>query len=642
MRVSLATAIFASLIGSSLTNAAAQSQTAPHNASKSSDAQKSAQDEIVITGSRLSQPIVNLTSVAEAHIESQRSATTLDLLRQVPGVSATQPGGPGGVTEVFLRGAESNFATVLIDGVKVNDSSNTRGGGYDFSTLNPDEIEAIEVARGPLSAVHGSDAMSGVINIRTRRPADELSVLARGEVGADDYRRAFGSLSGPLNANFRAGLKASYADFGEPVEGSTQELTTVQGDIDASPSVSANIRAGLRYVERDRTSFPDASGGPLFAVSREVERAEAKETSAWTQVRYDVSSAWRIDTVASYYGRKEDVNTPAVAPGVFDPVPASVSDTHFKRGQLTVNNIVQFDSSLEVGGGVDLQYEAGERDGSLDVGILLPSDFDLNRFIGAGFVEARYAAESGLQVYGAGRVEKAEDDKTRASGRVAVQYRTHPDDVLLRASVGNGYKRPSFYALGDTLIGNPDLKMETSQTVELSAEKTFAEGWLTTGLSVFRSRYSDLIDFDFATFRLVNRSEAQIDGVELTATLNPLESLSVTMHGTFSSIELDGQENVLLYRPENYGGIRLDWRPTELWSFQAHAQFVGQRAGSSVPTGQVEMESYERLDLSASRKIGAYATVFAAVDNLFDDKHQQAVGFPDPGLQGRVGAAFSF
>jgi len=600
--------------------------------------------QVVVTSSRLSQPPVASSTTVEAdQIEAQRSADVLNLLTLVPGVAATQPGGAGGVSEVFLRGAESNFATVIIDGVKVNDPSNTRGGGYDFSTLNPDEIQRIEIARGPLSAVQGSDALSGVINIVTRAPATDFTVHTRGEAGTQGYARAFAALSGPVSESLRAGLKAGYLDSGEVAQGSSQKLNTVQADLDAHPSAATSVRGGVRFADRQRTSFPDASGGPLFGSSRDLEEARAQETSAWARVHHAVSADWELDTFAAFYTREEEVQTPAIAPGVFDAVPASSGDTRFRRAQLTFNNSVTVDPAFEVGAGLDFELEDGHRDGRIDLGFVqLPSRFDSHRLTSAAYTEARYASANGIEVYGAARLEASEHDKSRASGRFSIQHQRSPADVLLRASIANGYKRPSFYALGDTLVGNPELDTETSTTLELAAEKSFAAGLWTASATAFRSRYNNLIDFDFATFRLVNRSLARSEGVELAATFNPLRTVSVQLHGTFSHIELNRGEDELFYRPESYGGMRVDWRPSTLWTVHADAQAVGKRLGSSVPTGVQSMRAYTRVNLAVARKVGKRATLFAAVDNLLNDAYQQGVGFPDSGVQARLGASLNF
>ena len=110
-----------------------------------------------------------VTVISHEQIAAQQATSVTELLRQVPGVHIDQAGARGGISSVYVRGSDPNFTVVLIDGVKVNDPTNSRGGSFDFSTLSTDNIERIEIVRGPLSAVYGSDALGGVIDIITRR-----------------------------------------------------------------------------------------------------------------------------------------------------------------------------------------------------------------------------------------------------------------------------------------------------------------------------------------------------------------------------------------------------------------------------------------------------------------------------------------
>lgn len=602
-------------------------------------------EPIHVTASRLPEPsAISISVLDEERIERQHSRDILDLLRTTPGISASQPGGPGGFSEVFLRGAESNFTVVLIDGVRVNDPSNPRGGGYDFSTLDSNDIERIEIARGALSAVHGSDAMAGAINIVTRRPSREPEMSMSIEGGADDFQRMSASLSGPIGSA-RAGIKTSYVDFGDAVAGSTQRVSSTQADLEVGSSDAGlgEIRTGVRYVERNRKSFADASGGPRHAVIRDYERAEADETSAWIQTTRAFDDKWSMDATVSYFSRREDTVTPPIAPGIFDGVPGSANDSRFERGQVTITHRYAASERFDVGGGIDVQLEDGKREGEIDLGFaVVPSDFDLDRVGRAAFVEARYRTEPGLELYGAARVDDTDDDDARVSGRLALSYTHAASGTSLHASWSNGHKQPSFYALGDSLVGNENLRVETSETIEVGVEQAFASERLVAAINAFRSRYEDLIDFDFATFRLVNRSEARIDGVEMSLSAQLAPALSARAHATLSDIDLDAPDAVLLYRPERYGGLELGWHFDDAWTLHAHALVIGKREGSSVPTGPVTLRRYERLDVAVSRSLGARSQLFVAIDNVFDEDYQEAVGFPNAGLQWRVGARVTF
>lgn len=604
-------------------------------------------EPVQVTASRLPDPPpVSMTIVDEPSIEVQHAADVIDLLRVTPGISATQPGGPGGISEVFLRSAESNFTVVLIDGVRVNDPSNPRGGGYDFSTLSAAEIERIEVARGALSAVHGSDAMAGVINIVTKRPRhDTAGVSTHVEAGTDSFQRASAMLSGPLSADMAGSVKGAYSDFGDAVTGTTQRIASLQADLDYGESNTGlgNVRSGVRHVERDRKSFPDASGGPTYSVLRDSERSEAKETSLWAQGTRAFNSAWSMDTTAAYFRRREETITPPIVPGVFEGVPGSESTSRFQRAQVTVAHRYAFSPRLELGAGIDMQLEDGERDGVLDLGFAqLPSDFDLDRVTRAAYTEARIRIDPGLELYGAARLDDSDDDKSRGSGRLAVRYDHASSGTSIQAGWSNGHKQPSFYSLGDTLVGNPDLQVETSETYEVGVEQAFAQRSIVASLTAFNTDYDDLIDFDFATFRLVNRSRVQIDGVEAALSWQATPTLSARAHATVTDIDLGDNAAELLYRPEEYGGIQATWRWQDRWSAHAQLQYVGERAGSSVPTGDRTLGAYQRVDVAVSHDYTDRLTLFGAVDNLLDKDYQEALGFPDAGVQLRFGATMSF
>lgn len=589
---------------------------------------------VIVTGSRLSQSSsADETRITRAEIEARNPGDLSDLLRQAPGVSVSAPGGAGSVNEIFVRGAESNFTVVLIDGVRVNDPSNARGGGFDFSTLDPAEIEGVSVVRGPTSAVYGSDAMAGVIAIETA-PPDQSRV--RAEIGEDGFARAFASFGGALGEQARAGVSLAHSDLGEPIEGASQTLSSGALRLDWDGAIEG--RAGIRYAQRERSGFPDASGGPMFAVIRDSATADAEELSVWGRGQGDLSN-WRLDAALSFFTRDERIDTPAIAPGVFDGSPASTSDSRFDRVEAIASARTDVTDALEFSAGASAAYESGERVGSLDLGgFVLPSDFDLDRTTIGVFTEARYALTSSIALEGALRVDSADSDEARVSGRASGIF-APADDLIVRASFASGHKLPSFYALGDTLVGNPDLNVETSEAAELAVEKRFGD--IALRATAFATRYEDIIDFDFTTFRLVNRSEARIDGIEVGFDAPAGENFHIAGHAVFSDIELDGEDRALLNRPERYGALAVTWVPAAAWSVRADAMFVGARSGSSIPTGDRELGGYERFDATVTREFGAQTALFVTAANVTDERYEEAAGFPSPGRGLRAGVRWT-
>src|SRR3954470_15006040 len=169
------------------------------------------QPEIVVTGSRVAAPPeelgANVTVLSRGDFDVQKPAKLADILRRVAGIHIDQVGGRGGTGSLYMRGADPNYTLVLVDGVRVNDPTNARGGSFDFSTFDIADVERVEIARGPYSAVYGGDALAGVINIVTRHAAREQT---QGSIdaaaGAFDTREFSLNAGGPAgNGNWNLG-----------------------------------------------------------------------------------------------------------------------------------------------------------------------------------------------------------------------------------------------------------------------------------------------------------------------------------------------------------------------------------------------------------------------------------------------------
>src|SRR6478736_1968656 len=168
-------------------------------------------EHVLVTATRLGDDDTraNVSVLDASQIAARNPANVVDLLRDMPGLFVQQSGGRGSVVSVFTRGAQPNFTLVLLDGVKANDPTNTRGGSYDFSTLDLNDIERIELVRGPASAIYGSDALSGVINIISRHGSHTPQAGLDVEGGSFGYVRAAGHVSGPIGSA-TANLGLSY------------------------------------------------------------------------------------------------------------------------------------------------------------------------------------------------------------------------------------------------------------------------------------------------------------------------------------------------------------------------------------------------------------------------------------------------
>lgn len=589
-------------------------------------------ETLLVSGSRIANTNAAQSVVLDQQeIEVRNAAHTVDLLRGLPGLDLVQPGGPGGVTELFIRGAESNFAIVTIDGVRVNDTTNSRGGSFDLTSLNPDDIERVEILKGPLSAIYGSDALAGALNIVTKKPSQKPQVSLRAARGSDDYYRAYLSASGTNDNGLGASVSVARLNAGEPVKGSTSVSDSIRTNVQWAVNDNRQLDFSAGYVERERTSYPTGGGGLLYAPRDNLEIGTAEDTNAQLGWREQATDSLTLEVRGSYFKREEQLDVPEIPQGAYGGVPASVSDSEMERKRVIAHAVYALTSELSIAAGVDYEEESGRSNSVIDYGFPMPSSFDLERTNKAAFIEAHYRVEDGVNIFLSSRADKPDERGSETSSKVAVSY---PLTTTTRvgASWGDAFKLPSFYAVGDSLVGNPDLLAETSETVEVFLQQSFADNRVRINATAFQSKYKELIDFDFATFKLLNRESVEVDGLELEVIWNPIAEFEIGIHAT--QTDYDTRING---RAEWRGGLFAEWNPGNDWQGRLHLTHSGKRPSASSETGDVTLDSYQRVDAVLVRRLSDSMDMSFSLDNILDEEYQEEVGFPAAGRAFRVG-----
>ena len=608
------------------------------------------QSEIVVTGSRVATPpdelAANITVLARADFEVEKPARLADLLRRVAGVHIDQVGGRGGTGSLYMRGADPNYTLVLVDGVRVNDPTNARGGSFDFSTFDVADVERVEIARGPYSAVYGGDALAGVVNIVTRRaPRERTQGYFDAMGGAFDTREISVNAGGPL-AHGNWNLGAGDSNEGEVVRGNHFDSQRISGSVDTELGSATTLFATARYSESSRAGFPDDSGGYEFADIRDTEKREADEAVFGTGLTTRVDNS-TFSLSGGFFERDDHIDSPGVAPGIRDPfgVPPSVVDTNLTRYSVTLTGTQKISDMLSVAYGVDWLREQGTSDGQLDFGggFILPTTFELTRTSWAPFTEVRLDTHMGLSAQAGVRFDRPDDVDSVTSPRIRVAYEFGDSGFTVAGAWGKAFKLPSLYALGHPLVGNPDLAPERGESQEIELSQQLLNGKARWSATWFDGEFRNAIDFDSGPPpMLVNRNLVNTDGFELAGSLGISEQWILDASVTHARSRVAATNTELRNRPEWRGGLSAHWSPTAALKFSAAATYVGSSLDSSIPTGDVRLDAYTRVDVSASWQLSSRFEAYLAIDNLTDQEYEEFVGFEARGIAPRAGVRFSF
>lgn len=620
--------LYLALLVSSVSSTTAFSATAP-----------SATEELIVTGSY--NPVTNeqlSSSVSVINQEQllQLSSTSLiDALRQLPSVWVEQQGGPGGITSINLRGAEANHTLVLLDGVQLNDPTNTRGGAFDLNAINLESIERIEVIRGAQSAIYGSDALAGVIHIITRSP-DEPATSINASVGEDDFATAGIHTRGKSDAiGYALGLQVK--DAGEPVPGSTAENIEFTGHLNWGWTDNT-LKLGYRYFDGERTSFPEQSGGPKFAVDRRLDHSDYADEQLALEWRLQATPWWQSYTRISRYEREEEYQTPGIFP--YDAIPPNGANTDFDRMAFLWVNTLGDQQKFWGNVGFETRDEKGDSQGYLDIGFLVPADYALKQKIHSGFINLNAYLIESLLLLASIRRDDADGDAADNSGHAGVRY-SPIEHWSWFANWGEGFKLPSFFALGHPLVGNSNLQPETVKTRDTGIE--YSRDKVSARVTYFEHRFRNLIDFDSETFANVNRDRVDTSGAEFEMDWQVRENFGWRVHGTYTDIDMLSSDTTLLGRPQSTYGTSVHYKLDEAWKFNASFSRVDERYAVSRHTGsdvQQVLGAYNRLDASGSWQLFPQLQLGLALENLTDEGYDTDIGFPAVGRTAKLNLRF--
>jgi len=572
----------------------------------------------------------SVSVITQEQIRSSGQTTVLDVLRGAVGLDVVQSGGPGRATSIFLRGANSEHTKVLLDGAPINDPSGaTRA--FDFSTLTIDNIERIEIVRGPQSLIYGSDALGGVINIITKRGQGPLSVTASAEGGSFGTARETIGVSGGDDFRYYSfgasyfennGFSAVSGRFGG-FEPDFYRNATFSGRFGVNPTETLNIDYVFRYVDADAEIDDFLADNPrrqnrLEQFTNRLQFQTASIDGFLTQqLGLSLTDYTRIDTDPGFFG------TPR-----FD------GQTRQIDWQANLNLT---DCHTLTAGADYLHEEASStflaEETQFLAGVYVQDSFVLgDRFfttVGARWDD--HSAAGPAQTY-----------------RVTELVRFTETGTEFHGSLGRGFRAPSIdQRFG--FVGNPDLRPEFSKGWDVGVRQALHCDCLVVDVTYFRNDFDDLIVFDPSLpgpggfGALNNIARARTSGVECLADWQLTDVTALFANYTYTDT-LDVENNrELLRRPRHKASLGITRSfDCERASLSMYAVYVGPRLDFDAIGSLVTLDDYITFNLSGRYRLSCAWELYGRVDNLFDNDYEEVFGFATSGIAAYGGVRVSF
>ncbi len=587
----------------------------------------------------------SVTVLDRQDVERSGARTIGELLRFIPGVDILTNGARGGQTLAEIRGGDEK-SLVMIDGVPVTDPTNEDGDVFNLEGVPADQVERIEVVRGPLSSFFGSSGLSGVVNVITRqgRPGPIAAQLAAA-AGNGSLRQTHGSVGGGLGAGAFL-LGGGWEEESHRVAQDDFRQLNLYGNTSQPVADQAGVRVNGRYARWHADDYPDASGGPLYGDGL-LRQSDHTEESLAAELDLDGGDhPSRLS--ASLYRHDLDQASPAV----LDQVPASTQNTVFTQLRAGGNGTLYAGDHLQWSGGVDVGQQQGDNH-SLLLDVPFEGNVDgtyhITRNLIGAFTEALWQQRAFTAELG-GRLDRVTGpgtggDRVELDPRLGLNWQLGASDTRLHASAGRAFKLPSFFALASprALGGNPNLRPEIGTGGDAGVEHRFAAAHLTLDGTLFYDHFRDLIDFDFQQFLHVNRSAVEARGGELSLDWRPATRLTAALNATCQEVtDLTAGDAPLLHRPRWIGGAHVDFQATSRLGLRLDTQGVSRYLDTEIPVpDRTSVASYQLLGAGATWQVAGAWQLRARVDNLADRRYQVLVGFPGAGPALRLGVQYT-
>jgi len=578
---------------------------------------QSVSDEIVVTASAIPETVestpATVTVITQKEIEQHAARDLADVLREVPGLTISRTGSPGKATSLFTRGANSTHTLVLWNGIEIN---NPYFAGYDWGRFSTAGVQQVEVVRGPYSALYGSDAVAGVINVLTN-PV-KSGVRGDFELGGHGLRNAMAGADYVTQSTlFSASYEHRNDDGFDPNDDFAQNTANLFWKWTASNHFSIGVAGRRTSYDLGIPTNLNFDGTEL--VPSPKRRQEGTERQIAVPIAQSIGR-FSYEIALSESRRNDDFTDPDDPYGYVNGTTDSVT----RRARLTTRTSTAI-GTIVAGG----EYERATVNDITTFGPNLDHDrrHDKSFFI-EDRIEHKLGDDSRLEVSLGARRDDFDEFGSETSPRVAFAWIIGSNKV--HAAYGQSFRAPSIGELFFPFSGNASLQPEHGKSTEIGYDHALGDKGLFS-ITLFHARYRDLIVFDNVTYTFANIGRARTQGAEISLTRNVGQSYYSSMNYTYLDTKQDDTGEELLRRPKHSGSI-----------------FIGRRAGKTdtnialvhtgsrldvlpvAPFTHVSDKAHTTVDVNVQMHGDRY-TPYIKLENATNERYEEVRGYRSPG-----------
>src|SRR5881398_159244 len=588
-------------------------------------------EQVVVTATRFDIPLdlspASVSVINSEDFEQKQIQRVGDALREVPGLSVVQTGTAGQLTSVFTRGLRSEHTQVLLDGIPINQGLQ---GAFNFADFTTDDIDRIEVVRGPQSTIYGPRALAGVIQIFTKQGSGTPGVMFAAEGGSYDTFREWSQSDGKVDG-FDYSVGASRLDTENARPNNNYRNTAAISDIGWSPNDQLRIGSLFTYSVSD-IGLPNTIFDP-----RPIDHFLTERWLIGPHIDWKPTDWWEQKLIFSY-DHERQINDPNEDGFV------GATRALFERTQVDYQNDLRPTSWLTLTSGFFYsRLNAGQERPFVLFGPTFVSDHTDEI---SGFLQATLMPIKDLIFVTGGRFDHFNQFGGVWTYRFAGSYKIDKTNTTLHSSVGTGFSPPSSQ---DKIFGNNfGLKPEHDLGWDIGVQQRLWENRVTIGLTYFHNDLSNVIGFN-GLFQTLNLGAAETQGLEAELRAQPIENVVFSTSYTYLDAQKTSSADI-----SQLQGARLPRRPRNevyvsasyLWCKKLRttieAKFVNAREELNFGGPNFDIEDYSFVNIAAEYEVNPHLLIFGRIENLTNEHYSEVFGFPALGRAAYGGVKIRF